>query len=243
MNVRRILIHPPLPTPAANLACDEALLDLCEAGLEAEIFRFWEPRQTFVVLGYANHAAREVNLPSCQAHNVPVFRRCSGGGTVLQGPGCLNYSLILRIPETGPLSTITGANNHIMQCNQTALAPLVKADIHIQGHTDLSIHNQKFSGNAQRRRRKFLLFHGTFLLDFDLLQIEKFLLMPSKQPTYRKNRPHHEFLTNLNLSPDAVKHALQTQWHATEPMRDLPLEKIEELARTKYLTDEWNFKF
>jgi hypothetical protein len=50
-------------------------------------------------------------------------------------------------------------------------------------------------------------------------------------------------LTNLNLSPDAVKHALQTQWHATEPMRDLPLEKIEELARTKYLTDEWNFKF
>jgi lipoate---protein ligase len=241
--MKLIPFHAPLPSPAANLACDEALLDLCEAGLDAEILRFWEPRETFAVVGYANHAAREVNLPACQTANIPVLRRCSGGGTVLQGPGCLNYSLILRIPKTGPLSSITGANQHIMQRNQTAVAPLVKGEIRIQGHTDLALANLKFSGNAQRRRRKFLIFHGTFLLNFDLALVEKYLLMPSKQPDYRQNRSHAEFLTNLNLTADTAQHALQTEWHATEPFGNLPTKEINELTRSKYSTPEWNFKF
>ena len=37
----------PLPTPAENLAADEALLDWCEAGAGAECLWFWEPREPF----------------------------------------------------------------------------------------------------------------------------------------------------------------------------------------------------
>src|SRR4051794_12657586 len=92
-----------LSTPPEDLACDEALLDLCEEGSEGELLRFWEPQQPFVVLGYANQAAVEADLDACKAHEVGVFRRCSGGGTVLQGAGCLNYSVILQIAESGPL--------------------------------------------------------------------------------------------------------------------------------------------
>src|SRR5262245_40949097 len=95
-----------LPTAAENLACDEALLDLCEDHGADEILRFWEPRNYFVVLGYGNKAAAEVDLEACAAEKIPVLRRCSGGGTVLQGPGCLNYALILRIDDGGPLQNI-----------------------------------------------------------------------------------------------------------------------------------------
>ena len=59
------------------------------------MLRFWEPNKPFVVVGYANQAAREVDLEACRKLGIPVFRRCTGGGTVLQGPGCLNYSLDL----------------------------------------------------------------------------------------------------------------------------------------------------
>ncbi|MDB6018827.1 MAG: lplA [Pedosphaera sp.] len=232
-----------LPTPAENLACDEILLDLCDAGLEGEILRFWEPQSPFVVLGYANHAAVEANLPACEAHQIGVFRRCSGGGTVLQGIGCLNYSLILRIPESGPLATITGTNDFILQRQQTALAPLLQAGVQIHGHTDLATGNLKFSGNAQRRKRKSLIFHGTFLLQFDLPLIEKFLRMPSKQPDYRQQRSHTDFLTNLNLAPQLVKQALQTAWHATEPLPQVPTDAIRDLAQAKYSTHDWNFRF
>ncbi len=232
-----------LPTQAENLACDEALLDLGDEGQGGEVLRFWEPATPFVVVGYANHAALEVDLDACKAHNIAVFRRCSGGGTVLQIPGCLNYCLVLQIPEAGPLQSIAGANAHILQRHQAALAPLVSAPVQIRGHTDLAVQNLKFSGNSQRRKRKFLLFHGSFLLHADISLIEKFLRPPSKQPDYRQNRAHRQFLMNLEVAPDLVKTALRQAWNADEPLAAAPLEKIHQLTRQKYSTDEWNFKF
>jgi lipoate-protein ligase A len=230
------------PTPAENLAGDEALMDLCEKGLEGEILRFWEPQTPFVVLGYANQAAREVNLEACKRDGIPVFRRCSGGGTVVQGPGCLNYSLILRM-DADPLRSITGTNKFIMERNVAALEPLLPAGAQIQGHTDLALRNLKFSGNAQRRLRNCLIFHGTFLLNFDLSLIEKLLPMPSRQPCYRENRSHADFLTNLNLPPADVKLALRRIWNAEKALTNVPMEKIRELVAARYSRPEWNTKF
>lgn len=232
-----------LPTPEENLACDEALLDFCEKDQQGSLLRFWEPDRHFVVLGYANKAATEVNLPACEANQVPVLRRCSGGGTVLQGPGCLNYSLILRIQDTAALENITGTNTFIMARQRDALRPLLTGPSSVQGHTDLALDNLKFSGNAQRRKRHFLIFHGTFLLNFDLALIEKFLLMPSKQPDYRQNRRHTDFLTNLHLSAEVVKHAIQKAWQAKAACTDWPQKQTEDLVAQKYCTHEWNFRF
>ena len=46
-------------TPAENLACDEALLDACEANGHADILRFWQADEAFVVLGYGNRTELE----------------------------------------------------------------------------------------------------------------------------------------------------------------------------------------
>src|SRR5271167_3895963 len=96
-----------LPSPAENLGCDEALLDWREENGGEEILRFWESPETFVVAGYANKIATEVNVAACKAKGIPIFRRCSGGGTVLQGAGCFNYALILRIAEKSPTGCIS----------------------------------------------------------------------------------------------------------------------------------------
>ena len=71
---------PPL-SAAENLAADEALLDRCESGASDETLIFWEPRETFIVVGYANKVATEVNVAACEKKGIPIFRRCSGGGT------------------------------------------------------------------------------------------------------------------------------------------------------------------
>jgi len=230
-----------LPTPAENLARDEALLDECEESGGDEILRFWEPAQPFVVVGYANTIASEVNVAACEAAGVPVFRRCSGGGTVLQGAGCLNYALILRVTETGPLATITGTNQLVMERNRSALQSLLAGPVRVQGHTDLTLGPLKFSGNAQRRRRHCLLFHGTFLLQFDLDLIERCLAMPSRQPEYRASRRHSDFLTCLGLPPEAVKAALCQAWGAEQEARELPEERMEPLTR-RYASRGWNFR-
>jgi lipoate-protein ligase A len=231
-----------LDSAQENLACDEALLDGCEAGYPDEILRFWEPRQHFVVLGYSNKVSTEVNLDSCKAHDVPVLRRCSGGGTVLQGPGCLNYALILRIRKGSATANITEANAFIMNRNRNALNGLLGGQVLIQGHTDLTLQGVKFSGNSQRRRRKFLLFHGSFLLGLDLALLEQVLRLPSKEPSYRRNRAHKEFLTNLPLMADAVKEAMKTVWSANDVLEEIPEERIDRLVHEKYARDEWNLK-
>src|ERR1044071_8582092 len=103
-----------LPSPAENLALDEALLDAAEAGQGGEVLRFWESPEYFVVVGYANKVDVEVNRVACESKGIPILRRCSGGGTVLQGPGCLNYTLILNIGKSSALQTIPETNCFVM---------------------------------------------------------------------------------------------------------------------------------
>jgi lipoate-protein ligase A len=185
--------------------------------------------------------AREVNLAACREARVGVFRRCSGGGTVLQGPGCLNYSLVLMIEGSPLLETITGANRYIMERQRQALAGLMGRTVEVSGCTDLAIGGLKFSGNAQRRRRRALLFHGTFLLRFDLRLMDQYLLMPSRQPDYRAGRPHDQFLMNLGVAASAVKGALREAWSAHTPLLDVP--DCQRLIAEKYARDDWNLKF
>lgn len=232
-----------LPSPAENLALDEALLDAAETGAGPEVLRFWESPTPFVVVGYANKVASEVNVAACEANGIPILRRCSGGGTVVQGPGCLNYAVILRITETGPTRSISAANQCVMERVRHAISQLLASNsqLRIAGHTDLALGDKKFSGNAQRRRKNFLLFHGSLLLNFHLPLISELLNMPSLQPDYRDDRAHEHFIMNLDLPPEAVKHALTSEWQAATSPTPLPCIPPDLLI--KYTSAAWNRKF
>ncbi|HEX8237712.1 MAG TPA: lipoate--protein ligase family protein [Abditibacteriaceae bacterium] len=230
-------------TPQENLACDEALLDWSEEESGAAVLRFWESPRHFVTLGYTDGASREADREACRVLDIPILRRCSGGGTVLQGPGCLNYALVMPIPQSGPLSNLSDTNGFIMQRHREVLTQLLGAPVSSEGFTDLAIGGLKFSGNAQRRRRRTLLFHGTFLLDFDLSLIERVLNMPSKQPQYRNTRSHHDFVTNIGATRESIKRVLQETWQAHRVLESWPRERMAALAGGKYADDAWNFKF
>lgn len=222
---------------------DEALLDVCDAGQGPEVLRFWEPAQHFVVTGYANEVRREINLELCRERGIPILRRCTGGGTVLQGPGCLNYALVLRFDGRAELQSIHGTNEYVMRRHAAAFTSLLGRPVVQEGHTDLAANGLKFSGNAQRRRRKALLFHGSILLALDLDLLESVLPLPSKAPAYRLNRSHRDFLMNLGLSASAVKQTLSKAWGASEPLGEVPLPRVAALVHEKYSSPEWNFKF
>ena len=231
-----------LETPEENLACDEALLEMCENGYDSDVLRFWEPTQHFVVLGNSGKLQSEVYESYCRENHIPILRRISGGGTVLQGPGCLNYSLILRIRNSGSLSTITGTNAFVMQRNKRAIQSLIGNDIRVEGHTDLAIGGMKFSGNAQKRRQHCLLFHGTFLLHFGIVLTHEVLKLPSRQPAYRNHRSHEQFMMNLGIEGHAVKDALRKSWKAERQMRDAPFDRIRDLVEERYSKKDWNYR-
>ncbi|MCU0771589.1 MAG: lipoate--protein ligase family protein [Verrucomicrobia bacterium] len=231
-----------LPSPAENLALDEALLLEAEGSQGPEVLRFWMSSTPFVVIGLGAKAREEVNLESCCRRDIPVLRRCSGGGTVVQGPGCLSYSLVLRIPESGPLAGITATNRFIMNRHATALAAVLGRHVTVEGHTDLALDHLKVSGNAQRRMRRHLLFHGTFLLDFDLDLITELLPEPALQPAYRHRRSHHHFLRNLNLPEANLKQALRETWQTSGVFEPIPRQQVAGLVTERYGRPDWNFR-
>jgi lipoate-protein ligase A len=228
------------PAPAEDMACDEALLDAAEDSRLGEVLRFYEPRDYFVVLGYGNRARTETRWDACRREGIPVLRRCSGGGTVLQGPGCLSYALVLAAdqPET---ASISDANRFIMGRHRRVIQGLVGGEVLTQGHTDLTWNGLKFSGNAQRRKRRFLLFHGTFLYSFDLSRMDQCLAMPSTEPDYRQHRPHSEFLVNLPVVAEALKDTLRAAWRADESLVAPP--DWNGLVASRYGLEEWNQRF
>jgi lipoate-protein ligase A len=226
-----------LPDPADNLALDEALLLATETG-GAEVLRLWELPAPAVVLGAGGSVAIDVNVAACEADCVPVLRRASGGGTVVIGPGCLCFSLVLSYDRAPGLDQIRASNRYILERVRNALAPVVAATL--EGTSDLAVNEVKISGNAQQRKRTHFLHHGTLLCGFDLALIAKYLHAPERQPDYRRDRPHAEFVTNLSATVAEAKRLLAAEWRAEGDYGPLPWDAVRELVDEKYSRDEWN---
>jgi len=193
-------------TPAENIAFDDVLLTMAERGEVEETLRFWESARIFVVLGRTGKAAAEVFPEVLAVDRVPVLRRSSGGGTVVQGPGCLNFSWILPKAKDPALNDIRRSYSCILQ-NVVAVLDSLGVSAVIRPLSDLVIvpGEKKFSGNAQRRGRNYILHHGTILYQFDLALISRYLPLPAEQPEYRRGRSHQDFVTNVAINPEKFK--------------------------------------
>ena len=198
--------------PRQNLDYDDELLRQAEEGRDtgaSEVLRFWESPVLFVVLGRTSKEEEDVDLEACARDGIPVLRRSSGGGTVIQGPGCLNFSLILSKASRPGLLAINDSYRVILDQVLKGLATLEirggfrpVCDLVLEGTA------KKFSGNAQRRGKKFLLHHGTILYAFDLDLIGRYLKMPLKMPEYRCARSHGTFVTNVAARPDDLRRVI-----------------------------------
>jgi lipoate-protein ligase A len=180
------------PTVAENLALDEALARSAW-DRRRRLLRFWWGGPPAVVMGSNQHAEQVVDSAACTRLGVDVLKRCTGGGTVLQTSGVLNYSLVTAAP--GPLDLKAGFRPGLdVVCAILAAFGVTGVP---QGTSDVAVGDRKISGNAQARRWKALLVHGTLLVDFDFDLAEGVLLHPPREPEYRRGRGHRDFLITL----------------------------------------------
>jgi lipoate-protein ligase A len=230
-----------LPSPAANLALDEALLEELETAAVggefgqldwnpagSQILRLWEMPQIAVVLGRGSRVDQEVDLPACRRDKVPVLRRSSGGSTVLVGPGCLLYSVVLSYRQHPELRRMEALHRWVVGrlLEGVAIAAQSVAADRLEcmaaGVCDGVWQGRKVSGNALRCRRHWLLYHGTLLYDFPVDLMGRYLLQPPRQPAYREGRSHDDFVTQLPLSGEQLRDGLTTAWEAREPLAGWP---------------------
>jgi lipoate-protein ligase A len=258
------------PSPEENVAWDEALVEIADrASLvegdssscsELEAMRVWQFDAPTVVIGRGSRVNDEVYLERCLEDGVPVLRRASGGSTIIAGPGCLMYSVLISYQKRPAWRGLDVAHEGVMSkvamATQKALNAFhIPLTVDMQGTCDLTIQSQKFSGNALRCKRNTMLYHGTILISMPLDWIDRYLREPPRQPEYREKRTHRSFVRNL-LSNDKVSsdefanqwiNAAKVCWDANEPWDDFPLqselaEEHDRLMRTRYLDRNWHFE-
>ncbi len=199
-----------LDSPLDNVLYDEVLLDAAETGRGGEVLRVWESPVPFIVLGRVGDPDEELDREAVCRDRIPVVRRGSGGGTVLQGPGCLNVTWVLSKDRDPRLNDLKASYRLILDRVREALREVgVVAEFRPLCDLVLPEGERKCSGNAQRRGRRYLLHHGTILYDFDLERIPRYLRLPSRMPDYRRGRTHACFVANAPCDPVRLRCALR----------------------------------
>jgi lipoate-protein ligase A len=213
-------------SPRENLLFDDCLLSLADQGEGGQVLRFWESPTVFIVLGRIGREQDDVDMARAYADGIPILRRSSGGGTVIQAPGCLNYSLILSKQNNPALNDLRRSYEWISAQIIEALQTL-GVDAYFRPTSDIATGplEHKFSGNAQKRGRQHILHHGTILYNLDLELVPKYLKMPKDLPVYRQGRWHSDFVMNIAIDPQAFKKALADVFKI--PFAPQPLSSIE----------------
>ncbi len=239
-----------LTQAAHQLALDEALLLIAEERTSSEagaseFIRVWEFDHPTVIVGRSSRVNDEVDVDFCRNQAIPIFRRCSGGATVVGGPGCLMYSVVLDLSLRPALARIDVTHQFVMQHLQTAVNRQfsdAEETAQFQGTCDLTFANRKFSGNSMRMARNHLLYHGTLLYDADLATVARCLCYAPRQPDYRAERAHAEFITNINVDPVQLKTDLIDVFGGHQTWNEsLPQERIDALCQERYENTGWNF--
>ncbi|MDD4956906.1 MAG: lipoate--protein ligase family protein [Candidatus Omnitrophica bacterium] len=237
------LIDIPFTTPEEMMAADEVLLSLAESGDMSETLRFWKPDRTFVVLGRSCSVPIDCHVENCANDGVALVRRVSGGGSVLQGTGCLNYSLVLSYGRDKRYAGIRSSYEAILGDLCEAFSGKgIGAEI--SPISDISYNGKKVSGNAQARKKRYFLHHGTVLFGMDIGLVGKYLKHPPREPGYRKGRAHDNFMSNLPLPAEDIVDLIMDAFDAKKipilPGKNV-MDKVEKLARDKFASDEWTY--
>ncbi|NND98427.1 MAG: lipoate--protein ligase family protein [Pirellulaceae bacterium] len=231
-----------LTDPADHLALDESVLLAADAGELGETIRVWQFDRPVVVVGRSTKVNEEVDHAFCDQQAIPILRRCSGGASVVGGPGCLMYSIVISLDVHGELRKIDAAHRFVISRVLAATQQQI-SDVAWQGTCDLTYRNQKFSGNSLRISRSHLIYHGTILYDADLTLLAACLRNPPRQPDYRSGRDHHEFVTNVPIDPAALSADLYARFDVDEvPLNELPVHRMQQLRAERYDVSSWNHR-
>ncbi|MDR3698472.1 MAG: lipoate--protein ligase family protein [Candidatus Sulfopaludibacter sp.] len=180
------------PTVAGNLAMDDTAARRAWA-TALQRLRFWWGGPPAVVMGSSERLEQVVDAGACARLGVDVLQRSTGGGSVLQTGDVLNYSLVTPAPASLDPKACFRPGIELICAILAGFGVAGRPE----GTSDVAVEGRKISGNAQARRWKAVLVHGTLLVDFDYDLAGAVLKHPPREPAYRRERNHREFLVTL----------------------------------------------
>jgi lipoate-protein ligase A len=231
-----------------NMGIDEALLESIKEEKSQPTIRFYRWKPSAVSIGTFQSMEKEVNLKRCKELGVDCIRRITGGGAVYHDFfGEITYSVI------APLSYfpqgIRESYRFICGWIVDGLGTL-GIEAKFAPINDILVGGKKISGNAQTRKQGVLLQHGTVLFNTDAKTMFSVLKVGAEKISDKMIKSAEERVTSVSKHSKA---SIEELYEALERgfTRDKEFEhgrftkeelsSAEELARTVYTTDSWNF--
>jgi len=245
----RLLVTPPMDA-ASNMSMDESVLRHCG---DTGTIRFysWEPWA--ISIGYFQGMREEIDLDKCKELGVQYIRRITGGGAVFHHKE-LTYSIITREDNPKIPRNILDSYGTICQGLINGLASLgLEAKFH--PINDIVVGGKKISGNAQTRRFRGVLQHGTLLADVDPELMFQLLLVPNEKIRDKMIQSVEERVTSVKHQLGRIpewENMVQAMKEGFEKALDITLipsqltseeqQTMERVRSERYATDEWLFK-
>ena len=188
---------------------DDQILNQCK---KAIVNHVWIPEKNMIVLGSSNKSSVELHEENVSATKTSVLKRCGGGGTVILYKGCVVVSLGCWVAHQFK------NDFYFDKINQSVIDTLASkwpefSELSQSGLSDIVLGDKKIAGTSMFRSKNYLLYQASILVDLDLKLIQNLIQQPSKQPEYRANRKHEDFLIGLsgivNVTPTQVAGQLQ----------------------------------
>ncbi len=176
----------------------------------------WEPNETCIVLGRSNNSDDSLYLDNIMNDNIPVYKRPSGGETVLLSNKMLVISIAIKQTDfKSGKSFFKEYNNKII----SALESLGIQDLSFKGISDITINDFKILGSAIYQNNFVVFYHAVLNVSESISLIEKYLKHPKREPDYRKNRNHKEFITSIanekyNISINELKKTVEREFQS-----------------------------
>lgn len=145
--------------------------------LKEDLFFIWHVYGA-VIIGKNQLLETEVNEAFLKEHNIPVFRRLSGGGAVYSDEGCIKYSFLSKRYDKD--SIFKESLNKIKSVFDALEIP-----VSLSGRNDILFDGKKFSGNAYFHNQYGSCLHGTILYDTDFETLVK-SITPSNEKLISK---------------------------------------------------------
>lgn len=157
-------------------------------------FLVWQPERTVIVLGQSNTPELSLLEENVRADRVPVTKRPTGGEAVVLTP------LMAVITVARNFTALTSSKEFFIEVNSMIMEVLrdygVK-ELGSKGISDITVGNSKILGSSMHRREGRLVYHAVLNIGEDTVIFERYLRHPRREPDYRQNRRHREFVTSL----------------------------------------------
>jgi lipoate-protein ligase A len=240
-------------TAAKNMAIDRAVLNTNSQGKVLPTVRFYKWTPPAISIGYFQSLFDEVDLKMCKKLGVDYVRRITGGGAVFHDNE-LTYSIVIPEDHNEIPKNIIDSYGRICGAIIKGLKNL-RIACEYKPINDIITNGKKISGNAQTRKQKTVLQHGTVLMDVDIERMFSLLKVPNEKIRDKMISDVKERVTSINDClakntsfnevAEAMKNGFEEEFNIKLVKGTLTEEEIkltEKFKEEYFGSKEWNHK-